>query len=219
VATVTTPTSYSNSFIRRDRGFTLMEIMVVLAIIGGIIAVVAPRLVDKKTKMRSLVRELATVIHECHNMSRLFNSTYRLAITMSDAEGNSGGEYTIESAPGNVSLLTPDEQKEQEKEEDSLSEDERKAKPKVFAADSRIIKEAKKLPRGLFITEVEYGNRAQSINGGVAYIHFFPQGLAEEAAIHITDKKNLNWTIVVHPLTGVADIFDGNKPLKELRSE
>ncbi len=195
-------------------GFTLIEVMVVLAIIGAILVTVAPRLVDRKTTMKSTVRAFASTTREIHNASRLFNSTYRLVISMSAEEGHS---YYIESAPGNVPLLTDD----QLKDESKLSDEELEEKQKKigFSADARILKSPVSLPRGLFFEEIEYGNRSYVISEGKAYIHFLPQGLVEEAVIHLTDRKTLNWTIAIHPITGQSDIFDGKKPLKELRTE
>jgi general secretion pathway protein H len=195
-------------------GFTLIEVMVVLAIIGAILVTVAPRLVDKKTTMKTTVRAFASTTREIHNAARLFNSTYRLVISMDAEEGHS---YYIESAPGNVPLLTEEQQADDSKL--SKEELEEKAKKNGFSADARILKSPVSLPRGLYFDEIEYGNRPTAINAGKAYIHFLPQGLVEEAVIHLTDRKTLNWTIAIHPITGQSDIFDGKKALKELRAE
>lgn len=197
-------------------GFTLIEILVVLAIIGGILVTVAPRLGDKKTQMQSTVRALASTSREIHNAARLFNSTYRLVINMDAEEGHS---YYIESAPGNIALLTDEQQKEAEKNKTIGDDDEEKKTKGLFSEDARILKSPVSLPRGLFFEEVEYAGRPAPLNVGKAYIHYLPQGLVEEAAIHITDRKTLNWTIAIHPITGLTDIFDGKKSLKELRSE
>ncbi len=198
----------------RKNGFTLIEVMVVLAIVGALVVTIAPRLVDKKTQMKSVVREFAATTREIHNAARLFNSTYRLVIEM-NSEG--GHQYYVEAAPGNVVLLN----EEQQKDFESLSEKEKEEakKKSQFTPDERVMKKPRQLPSGLFFEEVEYGNRTFALNTGKAYIHFFPQGLTEEAVIHITDKKSLDWTIALHPITGHADLFDGKKLLKDLRSE
>ena len=45
---------------------------------------------------------------------------------------------------------------------------------------------------------------------GVGRIHFFPQGLADASALHITsDDGALSWTVIVNPLTGNAQLVDG----------
>ena len=200
--------------IATELGFTLIEIMVVLAIIGGILVTIAPRLMDKKTQMKATVREFASTVREVHNAARLFNATYRIVIDINDEEGHG---YSVESAPGNVSLMSD----EQEKEFAKLTEEQKKEAQaqNQFSPDERVLKKPVKLPRGLFFEEVEFGNRSYALNSGKVYIHFLPQGLTEEAVIHITDKKGLDWTIALHPITGQADLFDGKKTLKELRVE
>lgn len=200
--------------LRDRRGFSLVEIMVVLAIIGGLLVMITPRLQDKRSAIQGAVREIATLTREVHNHARLFNSTYRLVIEMNPEEGHT---YWIESAPGNIALMS----EEQAKENANLSEEERaKLQERTgFSEDSRILKKRQSLPRGLFFGGVEYGNRLEAINEGRAYIHFFPQGLTEEAVIHLTDQKTLNWSLALHPITGVCDIFDGKKTLKDLRAE
>ena len=74
------------------------------------------------------------------------------------------------------------------------------------------------LTRGLFFESIEYAERKEAITTGKAYVHFFPSGLAEQVAIHITDKKTLNWTITIHPLTGRAEVYERKVSLKELTS-
>lgn len=199
---------------KRASGFTLIEIMVVLVIIGTVIATIAPKLVDRKMRMRESVRKLATLTREIHNASRLYNATYRLVIKMDDKKGHS---YTVESAPGNVTLLTEDQAEAEAKANSGKNKEDL---PKSdFSEDARVLKRPEELPKGFYIGSVEYGNRKEEISEGVAYIHFFPQGLTEEAVIHLTDKKSLNWTIALHPITGRADLYEKDVSIKELRDQ
>jgi general secretion pathway protein H len=183
-------------------------------IIGTILATIAPKLVDRKMRMRESVRKLASLTREVHNASRLYNATYRLVITMDDKKGHS---YTVESAPGNVTLLTEDQAEEEAKASSGKSDEDL---PKSeFSEDARVLKRPEELPKGFYVGSVEYGNRTDAINDGVAYIHFFPQGLTEEAVIHLTDKKSLHWTIALHPITGRANLYERNISLRELREQ
>jgi len=197
-----------------QKGLTLIEIMVVLAIVGGILAAIAPRLVNPKLAMKSAVREFATLTREIHNNARLFNSTYRLVIKMDPKEGHS---YSLESSTGAVRLLTQEQKRELEFASSDQQERAEKKLRDQFSEDGRILKKPKVLPRGLFFESIEYGNREEVLTEGVAYIYFFPQGLAEEAVVHIGDRKSLNWTVSIHSITGKASIIDGKKSLKELR--
>lgn len=164
-----------------------------------------------------MVMKIATMTREIRNVARLYNVTGRLVISMGDEKDPNKHAYWVESAPGVITLMTEDQQKELEKLTSSQREDE---KPKnEFSIEARVTKKEESLPRGLFFERVEYTTRTQDISGGVAYIHFFPQGLSEEAAIHLTDRKTMNWTIAINPLTGRAEVFERNVSLKELKGQ
>lgn len=196
-------------------GFTLLEIMVVIGIIAAVMALGAPRLLNTSSAMRSAVRDIAVMSREMRNNSRLFNMTTRLALTIDEKEGHS---YVVESVPGNAPLLSEEQLEELEKLTEIQRQDEVAATK--FVPEARIRGgKSKSLPRGLFIESVEYASRSDVITEGIAYIHYFPSGLVEEAAIHLTNRKTLNWTIAFDPLTGKADIFEGKIGLKELREK
>jgi prepilin-type N-terminal cleavage/methylation domain-containing protein len=195
-------------------GFTLIEIMIVLAIVVGVLAIGANKLFSSSAQMRTAVRKIAVMTRDIRNNSRLYNVTTRLVISINNEKGH---KYWVESAPGNVLLMTDD----QRKELDSLT-DIRKAemeKANKFDVEKRVQPKPVDLPKGLFFESVEYGNREKAIVEGPAYIHFFSQGLAEEAAIHLTNRKTLNWTIAINPLTGRADVYERKISLKELRQQ
>jgi prepilin-type N-terminal cleavage/methylation domain-containing protein len=194
-----------------NRGFTLIEIMIVLAIIGGILAVGVPRLFNSTTAMRSTIRKLAIVPREIRNIARLYNMTGRIVINMDDEKGHS---FWVETAPGSVTLLSQEQEEELARMTSSQRDDE---KPKSqFQAETRVMKKPVSLPRGLFFEGVEYAGKEKGVSGGKAYVHFFPQGRAEEVAIHLTDRKTLNWTVTIQPLTGRAEIYERKASLKEL---
>lgn len=202
--------------VRRSRqsGFTLIEVMVVIAIIAGVLAVASSSLMSSGTKMRASVRKLAILPREIRNIARLYNMTVRLAIVIDDDKGHS---YWVESAPGNVLLMT----EEQEFELERLTTAQREAKETHktnFSLEKRVTRQAVELPRGLYFGHVELTSRKEPVSQGAAYVHFFPQGLAEQAAIHITDRESLNWTITINPLTGQARVFERKLELKDLRN-
>ena len=198
--------------LRTSAGFTLIEIMIVMAVITAVLAFGAPKMFSNASQMRSAIRKLAVLSREIRNVSRLTNTTGRLVIQMDDEKGHT---YWIESAPGNAMALSEDAQKNLDSMTSMQREDQ--GEKEQFAVDTRIVKSPVQLPRGLFFTDVEYGNKKEPVTKGKTYIHFFPHGLSEEVAIHVSDKKTLNWTITVHPLTGRADVFERKATLKELR--
>jgi len=187
-----------------------MEVMIVMVILVAVLAVGAPMMFSTQTAMRGAIRELAVRTREIRNVGRLYGSTMRLVISINDEKGHS---YWVESAPGTVTMLSEEQKKELEKMTSVQREDE--APKKEFDMDSRVMKKPQKLPRGLFFESVEYPNR-EPISTEAAYIHFFPQGVSEAAAIHFTDRKKLQWTLTINPLTGRADVFERHVTLKEL---
>ncbi len=201
---------------RPNAGFTLIEVMTVIFIIAIVMGLGARRLFDSTTAMRSGIRKLAIMTRDLRNQARLTGSTMRFAIQLDEPQKNQKGQvYSIESAPGNVTLLSEELRQELEKKTSIQREDE---KPKeAFSADTRILKKPEKLPRGLYFESVELASRKEPLVEGKAYIHFFPQGLAEEAVIHLTDHKTLNWTIAINPLTGRATVYERKLTLKEIR--
>jgi general secretion pathway protein H len=208
------PISFSNTRRRDQRGFTLIEIMVVVAIIAAVLAIGAPKLFNTTNQMRSAVRKLAVTTRSIRNVARLKNSTVRLVLNM---EADKNHSYAVEAANGVVPLMSEEQEKELKKLTSSQrKDDEEKSK---FEPETSVVKAPVSLPRGLFISNVEYSDRTEPITSGHAYIDFFPQGLSEESAIHLTDRKTLNWTITIHPLTGRAQVFERNISLKEITSQ
>ncbi len=188
--------------------------MIVLAIIVGILTVAAPRLFSTSTQMRAAIRKLAVISREVRNNARMYNMTTRLVIDMKKEGAHS---YVVESSDGDVTLLS----EEQQKELDRLTEIQREGeKPKTsFSIESRVTRSAVALPRGLFFESVELASREQPVTEGKAYIHFFSKGFSEDAALHLTDRKTLNWTILINPLTGRAEVFERKISLKEIRGQ
>ncbi len=155
---------------------------------------------------------LAIMVSEfLDNNSRLKDVTYRLAIQMDKKKGYA---YWVESASGSVKILSVKARKNLSE----LTSDQRKLQEarNHFTLAKSITKKPVQLPGGLKFLEVEYADGHLHIRRGVAYIHYFPQGLAQEAAIHIGNGKTLNWTLAIRPLTGQVDILPKNTPLSEL---
>ncbi len=193
-----------------NRGFTLIEIMIVLVIIGAVLAIAVPKLVNSKSKIKDEVKHIALLAKEVHNAARLENRTYRIVFNMDSKKLHS---YSIESANANVTLLNEDQLKKLKDENDpkkSLI-----AKNNGFEPSKAILKDAVKLPKELFIDQIEFAD-GKSITGGDATIHFFAQGLVQESAIHLSDHKTLVWTIYISPLTAHTTIFEKNVSLKEI---
>lgn len=192
--------------------------MIVVAIIAAMVAIGIPRLANQKGRMRSEVQRIAVLSREVFNAARLQNRTFRIVFEM----GASSSKYYVESAPGQVTLLSEEQQKDLEEETDMREEELKKLNPNRFEIETKYVKEPEPLPGDLRIEGIEYAGRKEGIDspdgeGAVkATVHYFPQGLAEQAVIRFTDGKTLAWTVVIHPLTGKAHVFDKKLTLKDV---
>ncbi len=191
----------------KNQGFTLIEIMIVIAILGALMAVVAPKLVKKNQNPKQFVRKLTVLSKELKNFAKLKNSTYRLVFELDEAKGDT---YWIEMANQKVLLSEEDLRKEREANE----RDEYKS---PFTINKEMLKEPQQFPNGLIIQSIQTQSSPEPIKSGKAYVHFFPEGMVEETAIQITDKKNLKWTLYINPITGKMDVVQEFKELKDIR--
>lgn len=199
--------------LRRQSGFTLVEIMIVISIIAGVLVIGVPKMFSTSTAMRGAIRKIAVMTRDIRNNSRLYGVTTRLVLNMDKQKGYS---YAVESSPGIVLMVSDDKEKELEKLTSAQRDGEKKKI--AFTPETRVLKKIIGLPKGMLFEDVEKGGHTDVITEGKAYINFYPQGLAEESAIHLGDGKTLHWTIVVNPLTGRADVYEKHVSLKEIKS-
>lgn len=193
------------------RGFTLIEVMIVLALVGALIAYGAPRLFKKQNNVKTVARHFLVLSREIRNKARLSNSTYRLVIDMDEKTP----KYWVERAngPQTVDIDAMEKEREEGKNKDKKED----APPPLFQIDKSLTKKEQTLPDGLRFGQVETVNTKSPLTSGTAYIHFFPEGFVEASAIQITDGNKLTWTLVFNPLTGQADIIEKAQSLKDIQ--
>ncbi len=202
----------------------MMEIIVVIMIIGGLLALAIPRLNFKQQNTKSVIRDLTIAVREIRNRSKLTSTSYRLAIQLTGKDGESGNantqqKYWVEKS-SKTTLIDKAQlaaEREDGKSNFRKSEDE-KPPPKPFNRDEVLGKKDRELPDGFKFKLVESGSQEFTYVEGTAYIHFFPGGFIEPSLIQIEDPKKQIWTLVFNPITGQADIIDEAKTLKDLSS-
>lgn len=201
--------------ISRAAGFTLIELMVVVAIIAATVGVALPRIKNLQNKQKEVLRSFVAISRQLHQKSKLNGFTYRIVIDMKDGvDGKQSQGFWVEKSESG-SLVKPGEEKlKEEKDRDGKVK-----KPTDFYIDATITKEPKLLPSGMHFDKVELSRLPEPIKTGKAYIHYLPQGLAEESAIHIKGEKDQKWTIAIHPLTGRAEVISDSMALQDLRSQ
>lgn len=205
VAMATEKTSLLKTF-NNSSGFTLLEVLLVLAILGGIIGFGLPRMRSPQTNVRAVARQLSALAREVRNEARMKRMTYRIVFRM----GESKDDYWVENAAG--SYIIPS-QSTLEKIQ-SMDEKERPTSP--FNRVDKFGKKEKALPNGLYFGSIETHSTPQPITKGVAYVYFTPEGLTEQSVVQITDRKKLTWSLIFNPITGHADIVEKAISLKDV---
>lgn len=205
----------------RDSGFTLIELMVVLAIIAGVVVLAMPFITNRNSQTKAFLREMTVLSRELHTRAKLNGAAYRLVIDLGetlDKDREQGEQtYWVERAAGKVVLTEDEESKALERSRET--EDEKKKDPRGFEPDTQFFKRPKKIPPGLRFDRIELTRLDKAVTEGKAFIHYLPQGLVDEAAIHIKGAKDQAWTIAVHPLTGKAELITKTVNLKEIRDQ
>src|SRR4051794_35377400 len=90
-----------------DSGFTLLELLLVVALVVGIVATVAPKLTNSDQKLRASLRKMAVLMRELHNRARLTHSTYRLVFDLGQGDKDPAQTFWIERTDKNVVVPSP----------------------------------------------------------------------------------------------------------------
>ena len=194
---------------QNQKGFTLIEIMIVLGIFAGVVALSSPSFFKKKTKVLPTVRKMQLLSKQLHRIARVQKKTFRWVIQLDDPDNELRSSYWVESAPAHTKILTPEELED-------LNEDQLKEHQGQFREDTSFFKEKIILPEGLSFDRIESINYEEPVENGKAYIYYFSNGLAEETAIHIKNNDKLNWTLAIHPLTGHVNLIRKDVSLEDI---
>ena len=197
---------------RFQAGFSLLEVMIVLGILGALVSFGLPKMRSPQNNVKAVVRKMATLTREIRHQARVKRMTYRLVLRMGGNQNtNSPDAYWVEAAPGNN--LVPSKQTIETLAK--MSADEKP--PEAFQKIETLVKGERELPPGLFIGSVETPNSDQAVTDGMGYVYFTPEGLVERAMIQITNRDKLTWTIILNPMTGHADVVEKAMRLKDLQ--
>ena len=198
--------------------------MVVLAIVGGVVAMLLQSVSNRNsnTKTKAFLRQFTVLSRELHTRAKLNGAVYRLVIDLKSSSPGNGKEapvqqYWVEKANGKA-VIKPDEERKAW-EEARKSEKEKTPDPRGFSIDASMTKSPKDLPPTLRFERVELTRLKDPVTEGKAYIHYLPQGLVDEAAVHLRNEKKQTWTVSIHPLTGRAEVISKSVSLEEMRSQ
>jgi general secretion pathway protein H len=208
-------------FTRKSAGFTLIELMVVTAIIGGMIAIAMPYMSNRNAQTKSFLRKMTVLSRELHTKAKLQGVTYRLVIEMPVVtDVNRPPEQKLWVERGNSKVVLSEKEEENERERSEENDEKLKKDPKGFEVDAAFSKRIPEIPTGMRFEKVEITRLKNPVTSGKAFIHYLSQGLVDEAAIHIKGAAaNQAWTIAIHPLTGKAELISKPVALKEIKSQ
>lgn len=194
--------------------------MVVVAIIAGMAALALPYVTNRNAESKKFLREFTVLSREIHTRAKLNGMIYRLVLDLGDPGDGLHKRvyrYWVESSNGKFIMSERDE-------EDALkrateSDEESKKDPKGFSLDTTILKGPKELPDDLAFEKVELTRLKGPVTQGRAFIHYLPQGLTDEAAIHVKGDRGQAFTISIHPLTGRAELINRTISLKDMQDQ
>lgn len=199
--------------VKKNKGFSLIEILVVLGIMGAVLTLGLSRVKRNDNNIKSVVRRMMVLAKEIRNKARLSSSTYRIVFQLSDQDPS----YWVESSLGRHLRESEEERKKRERDEQNQSKDSKKSGGGGgFSRDDRFGKKPKVLPSGLFFASVEIAGTSEITTSGTEFIYFSPDGFVEPGIVQITDKKKITWSLVFNPLTGQVDILPEAKALKDI---
>ncbi len=193
---------------RRQSGFTLIEILIVMVIIAGLVTFAIPR-ISPIDRLRSVVRKFAVFTRQTQTAARLTGNVHRMVISIPSDEKKQAS-FWVEVASSKTATTTLTNETDKEKKEGQETSE------TGYALEGKISKNPVVLPDNFYFEDIQFSDK-QKVTTGKAYIYFFPQGFVTKAAIHITNKKSLHWTIVINPLTGVSSVLDQYKNFGDLQ--
>lgn len=193
---------------------TLIEIIVVLVLLGLVAVMGAPKIANLfKVSLQSTLREISSTYHEAYQAALASGKTYRIAFDLTREE------YWIEEGPADL-LLDTEKTIEKREERERFKSDQEKAElatqREQFHLARTITRSKRTLPyRGNFL-QLERPQQKEPQTTGLAFIHLFPDGTSENAAIQVEDGDDNRMTLHFEALLGKTRARNGLQSLKDL---
>ena len=160
---------------QKKDGFTLIEMMIVIAILGIMITLVIPRLGELgDANMKRSARHLTGMIRLLRDESQAQKTVYRLRFDVQ------GGHYWAE-----VETLTSEQAVEFVRWQSAIGTE------------------------GSLSGQTTFRDVQAASHPDDPYIQFTPDGWVENAAIHLRNGDNKDFTLLVNPLMGSTELREG----------
>jgi general secretion pathway protein H len=172
---VRSSTPHSPYAIVHSKGFTLIELAVVVVILGVMIALVAPRLGELgEADLKRSTRHLTGMIRFLHEESQAKKTVYRLWFDIQE------GHYWAEAL-----TMTSDKTAEFTRMQSAIAGE------------------------GSLSGQTTFRDVLAGSHRDEPYLLFTPDGWVENAAIHLRDGSDRDYTLLVKPLTGNTELREG----------
>ncbi len=196
------------------RGMTLMEILVVMLVISVVMAVVVVNVGGVfQARIGTAAGRLATLSRYAYQQATLHGEIFRLMLDLEN------GEYGLEKVvpPPRCGDLG-EGFKEDERGFGAATRDTDGDDPTEITGQSFQDRHSRRgrLHKSLRFSQVMAGRQSEPVKEGMAYVHFFPNGVSEKAYIWLTDEE-ITFTLEIRSLTGGGRIHRENLDPREFR--
>jgi general secretion pathway protein H len=191
------------------RGFTLIELMVVIALVGLIAAAAVPALRGVTgANARQAAGELSGSLRYLFDTAALRHTTCRMALDLDHQA------FWAECAPRQVTLAREQEPSRRDRELEERFPDERDPDRRrlmaqtAFGAFEDQLARKRQLPGSTRFGPVRVEGRSQPVSEGIAWVYFFAGGQAQRAFVPVVDGDT-TYTVTLEPFTGRARVVTG----------
>jgi len=189
---------------RRKHGFTLIELVMVMAMITVIAAIVLPRLgyLLPKRRLKSAARSLSSLISLAYGEAIAKNKTYRLYLDAPNSkywvtEVTRLDEDDDEPAAIGIRLGTQFELLQYEEHGGNIEEQ----------APTEPLFAPRELPPGIYFSSVQVQRDPTRLAVGPQYIEFSPLGSANPAIINLINDDEEQFAIQYDGVTGIPRLI------------
>ncbi|MDY6968465.1 MAG: type II secretion system protein [Spirochaetota bacterium] len=179
---------YIKDRFKNDRGFTLIEVLIVIAIISLMSLFVAPRISNFFGSARGSFIILTNMIAKTFDDSFINERLNFMVIHLSEPGEDTGEDKEdIFSHTNGVSVVNLNEEG-------------------IFKETSNKLLKYKEFP-DYFILEEVLISTGETITNGNVLIPFYPQGYSDNVILHILVNNEERWSVRIYKLQKEAEIF------------